>query len=62
MMSQTRLIKRIANPLNAVDKIWKGAAGPTQTTRNPSMSRYSGPPIQLAGTKPKKSAIPPGKI
>lgn len=45
---------KIPNPLQKVDEVWKAAAGPTQTTPNPSMARYSGPPIQLAGTRPKR--------
>lgn len=53
----------IPNPLTAMDKIWKDAAGPTQKV--PRVPSNQGAPIKIAGTRKlrkKKSNIPEGKI
>jgi hypothetical protein len=46
--------RKIPNPLEAADKVWKAAAGPTNW--GPTSVNYDKgqPPIQLAGTRPRK--------
>lgn len=49
----------IPNPLDAIDKVWGKAAGPTNWPKNPAPKQ--GAPIMLAGSRPARRKRVRGK-